>query len=84
MAHYMMENTGRFHANVESIFGVLLHEPFSIVDDTAMERLLTMMQNHCTTKRDELFIRQCIAFWENTLIWQHEVTLSFALRYVCY
>lgn len=81
MKHSTMEGDGRFHTNVDSIFCVLLHEPFSIVDDTAMERLLTMLQHHCTTKRDESFIRQCVAFWEDTLIWQHEITLSFALRY---
>lgn len=77
-----MEKDNRFHTSVDSIFRVLLHEPFSIVDDTAMERLLDMLQHHCiTTKQDDTFIQQCIAFWEDALIWQHETTLSFALRY---
>ena len=71
----------RFHRNVDSIFGVLLHEPSSIVDDTAIERLLTMLQHHCATKRDESFNLQCIAFWENPKICDNEITMSFALRF---
>ena len=76
-----MEGDERFHTNLDSIFRVLLHEPFSIVDDTAIERLLNMLQHRCSTKRDKSFIQLCVAFWEDSLIWHHEITLSFALRY---
>ena len=77
-----MEGDERFRTNLNSIFRVLLHEPFSIVDDTAIERLLNMLQDRCSTKRDKSFIQLCVAFWEDSLIWKHEITLSFALRYL--
>ena len=77
-----MEGDERFRTNLDSIFRVLLHEPFSIVDDTAIERLLNMLQHRCSTKRDKSFIQLCVAFWEDSLIWKHEITLSFALRYL--
>ena len=72
----------RFYGNLSSIFRVLLHEPSSIVDDTAVERLLLMLQNYSQSRHDDDFIRICIAFWENDVLWDNGVSTSFALRSV--
>eukprot|EP00111_Clytia_hemisphaerica_P019507 TCONS_00057518-protein len=74
----MMEE--RFYSNLASIFRVLLHQPSSIVDDTAVERLLLMLQKYSQSHNDDVFIRSCIAFWENDALWENGVSASFALR----
>jgi len=70
----------RFYSNLSSVFEILLHQPHSIVDDTAIERLLLMLQKQTLTYDDHLIVA-CIAFWENKELWAHDASLSFALRY---
>ena len=71
----------RFYTNLSSVFGILLHQPESIVDDTAVERLLLILQKQTRTYEEDL-ITACIAFWEDKELWDHDASLSFALRYV--
>ena len=70
-----------FVRELPTVFNILKNNPEAIVDDTAIERLLSWLEEICRNNKSKEFIDVCLVFLQSEELWNHKVTAAFGLRY---
>ena len=70
-----------FVQELPTVFNILKNNPEAIVDDTAIERLLSWLEEICRNNKSKEFIDVCLVFLRSDELWGHKVTSAFGLRY---
>ena len=70
-----------FVRELPTVFNILKNNPEAIVDDTAIERLLSWLEEICRNNKSKEFIDVCLVFLRSDELWAHKVTAAFGLRY---
>ena len=70
-----------FVRELPTVFNILKNNPEAIVDDTAIERLLSWLEEICRNNKSKEFIDVCLVFLRSEELWNHKITAAFGLRY---
>ena len=70
-----------FVRELPTVFNILMNNPEAIVDDTAIERLLSWLEEICRNNKSKEFIDVCLVFLRSEELWNHKITAAFGLRY---
>lgn len=72
-----------FFDELPTVFNILKFNPGAVVDDTAIERLLSWLEEMSAKKGQKLILKST-DFFESDEVWMNSMTLSFALRFAGY